>query len=195
MENNKEMATNRQLFALWLASGKSHDYRNDNLTKEQASALLDEFNKNSGYTKESKKKESKPRLKTEPKPKANKFGVKVGDVFHMSWGWEETHNDFFQVVELVGETSVRVKDVCLEMIEDKPTCSMAADRVFALPKNGEMMPVNGRSIWIKDTERGDLKRLKSYAADGVSNPCFNVENHLALYCQGDRIKVYESWYG
>lgn len=181
------MATSRQLWALYLASGKAHDYRNDNLSKEQASALLDKFNKKSGY-------KSKPKKKDSPKAKANKFGVKVGDIFHMSWGYDETHNDFFQVVELVGESSVRVKCVCLEMLEEHPTCSMAADRVFALPKNGEMAAVYERSIWIKDTERGDLKRLKSYAKDGVSNPCFNVENHLAYKCEGETTKVYESWY-
>ena len=49
------MATSRQLFALWLAGGKAHDYRNDNLTKEQASNLLDQFNKKSGYLKSAKK--------------------------------------------------------------------------------------------------------------------------------------------
>ena len=64
METTNLMATNRQLFALWLASGKSHDYRNDNLTKVQASNMLEEFNKKSGYSKESAK------TKTEPEPKA-----------------------------------------------------------------------------------------------------------------------------
>lgn len=187
-------ATSRQLWALYLASGKTHDYRNDNLSKEEASALLEEFNEKSGYKKESKPK-AKAKAKATPKEsKPNKFGVRVGDIFHMSWGYDETHNDFFQVVELVGESSVRVKCVCLEMIEEHPTCSMAADRIFALPKNGEMAAVYERSIWIKDNERGDLKRLKSYAKDGVSNPCFNVENHLAYKCEGETTKVYESWY-
>ena len=36
------------------------------------------------------------------KTKANKYGVKVGDLFYSSWGYEQTNNDFFQVIELVG---------------------------------------------------------------------------------------------
>ena len=49
--------------------------------------------------------------KTEPKQVVNKFGVKVGDLFHSSWGYDQTNNDFFQVVALVGDSSVRVREV------------------------------------------------------------------------------------
>ena len=44
---NNTPATNRQLWALFLASknaGEKHDYRNDNLTFEQAAELLKQFN-------------------------------------------------------------------------------------------------------------------------------------------------------
>lgn len=197
MEATNVMATNRQLFALWLASGKSHDYRNDNLTKEQASQMLDEFNKNSGYTKEStkndKKKESKPRPKAEPKPKANKFGVKVGDVFHMSWGYDQTNNDFFQVVELCGEQSVRVREVSLEFTSTA-IGFMGEDRVFKIPQDGELAPHAVQSIWIKDQKRGDIKRLQSWSGDGTTNPYIRIENHHATKCEGKTIKCYESWY-
>lgn len=61
--NVNEMATSRQLFALWLAGGKAHDYRNDNLTKEQASELLDQFNKKSGYKSAKKMSEKNEQAK------------------------------------------------------------------------------------------------------------------------------------
>jgi len=52
--NNQKPATKRQLWALYLASknaGEAHDYRNDNLTFEQATQLLKQFNEKTGYTK------------------------------------------------------------------------------------------------------------------------------------------------
>ena len=47
LENQCKPATKRQLFALFLASkaaGSTHDYRNDGLTMQQASELLEQFN-------------------------------------------------------------------------------------------------------------------------------------------------------
>lgn len=53
--NNQKPATKRQLWALFLASknaGEKHDYRNDNLTQEQANDLLKQFNEKNGYSKQ-----------------------------------------------------------------------------------------------------------------------------------------------
>ena len=49
-------------------------------------------------------------------------------------------------------------------------------------------------VFIKDQERGDLKRLKSYQKDG-SHPQFFLASFTdAHYCVGDTQKMYESWY-
>lgn len=186
------MATSRQLWALYLASGKAHDYRNDNLSKEQASALLEEFNTKNGYKKESARNESKPKKnatsKAPKESKPNKFGVKVGDIFHMSWGYDQTNNDFFQVVELVGESSVRIREVGLNLISEK--CGfMCADQLFEVPQNGEMAGRIERSIWIKDQECGDVKRV----FDGGA-PYVKIGHHHATKCSGKTVSVYESWY-
>lgn len=128
-----------------------------------------------------------------PVVKSNKFGVKVGDLFWASWGYDQTNNDFFQVIALVGESSVRVREVNPPMIESRATGPMAEDRVFENTK--ELLPAAPFSVFIKDQEKGDLKRLKSYAADGKSNPQFYLASFAdAYYCGGDTIKVYESWY-
>lgn len=128
-----------------------------------------------------------------PVVKSNKFGVKVGDLFHASWGYDQTNNDFFQVIALVGESSVRVREVNPPMIESRATGPDAEDRVFKITK--ELLPAAPFSVFIKDQEKGDLKRLKSYAADGKSNPQFNLSSFAnAYFCGGDTIKVYESWY-
>ena len=126
--------------------------------------------------------------------KVNKFGVKVGDFFSASWGYEQTNADFFQVVALVGESSVRVREVNPPIIEDKATGPMACYRVYDIRNTGELLPPSPSSVFIKDQERGDLKRLKSYNEDN-SFPQFFLDSFAnAHYCGGDTKKMYESWY-
>ena len=38
-------------------------------------------------------------------------GVKVGDVFVDSWGWEQTNIDFYEVVALKGKASVELRPI------------------------------------------------------------------------------------
>lgn len=55
MDNNQKPATKSQLWALYLASkscGETKDFRQSNLTFEQASQLIEEFNKRTGYKKQ-----------------------------------------------------------------------------------------------------------------------------------------------
>ena len=138
--------------------------------------------------------ESKSEKKTvNAKEKINKFGVKVGDIFSASWGYDQTNNDFFQVIELVGCSSVRVREVYLPLIKSEAVSGMSADRTFKVEK--ELLPAAPHSVFIKDQEKGDLKRLKSYSADGISNPQFYLSSFAdAHYCSGETIEVYDSWY-
>ena len=123
----------------------------------------------------------------------NKFGVKVGDLFCSTWGYEQTNNDFFQVVELVGTSSVRVREVYPEVTASKAVSWASEDRTIRKPS--ELLPPAPHSVFIKDQERGDLKRLKSYAADGVSHPQFYLSSFCDAYMvEGDSVEVYESWY-
>lgn len=61
------------------------------------------------------KAEEKPVKKAK---KVNKFGVKVGDVFFESWGYEQTNIDFWQVVELKGTTQIVLKAINKEVVRD-----------------------------------------------------------------------------
>lgn len=127
------------------------------------------------------------------KTKTNKFGVQVGDIFESSWGYDQTNVDFFQVIELVGQTSVRVREVYPPMIEEDAVGPMSADRTYKM--TNEILPPCSCSVFIKDQEKGDLKRLKSYAADGVSDPQFNLSSFASAWLvKGSTIKTYESWY-
>lgn len=162
------------------------------ITEEAARAAIENAEKN--QSKADTKTETKPSTKAEAKTtKANKYGVQVGDLFSASWGYEQTNVDFFQVVALVGESSVRVRQVYPEMIQESGVSSMSADRVYKLTR--EFLPAADRSLFINDQEHGDLKRLKSWASDGVSNPQFAISSYAnAHICRGDTVKTYESWY-
>lgn len=129
--------------------------------------------------------------------KVNKYGVKVGDLFSASWGYDQTQTDFFQVIALVGETSVRVREVYPRMIDEQPTCSMAADRTYQLTT--ELLPAASSSVFIKDQDKGDIKRIKpGYYSDpeeAARNCCFNLSSFANAYkCNGDTVTTYESWY-
>lgn len=128
------------------------------------------------------------------KPAQNKFGVKVGDLFSATWGYEQTNADFFQVVALVGAQSVRVRQVYPPLIEEDATGPMSADRTYktsGLP----ILPPAPCSVFIKDQENGDLKRLKSYDADGKGHPLFYLASFAnAHHCTSDTEKLCESWY-
>lgn len=138
---------------------------------------------------------------TETKPtkaeKVNKYGVKIGDLFQSSWGYDQTNVDFFQVIALVGETSVRVREVCPRMIDEQGISGMSANRTYKL--TNEILPPVSRSIFIKDQENGDLKRIKpGYYQDpeqAIQNCYFTLTDYASAHkCNGESVTLYESWY-
>lgn len=131
------------------------------------------------------------------KEKKNVYGVKVGDIFCASWGYEQTNNDFFQVIALVGEKSVRVREVHPTIVERNAVSGMSEDRVYKL--TNEILPPAEYSVFIKDQENGDLKRIKpGYYQDEeeAKKHCFfDLSSYASAYkCNGETEKVYESWY-
>lgn len=135
--------------------------------------------------------------KPEPKEQANECGVKVGDYFVCSWGHEQTNVNFFQVVALVGKSSVRVREVCPPIIEESASGPMAADRTYRI--TSELLPPSPRSIFTKDKERGDIHRIKlGYYSDpeeARKNCYILIDGHYHAYkCNEATSKQYESWY-
>ena len=146
---------------------------------------------------ESAEKTEEPKPKTEEpkteKAKANKFGVQVGDIFSCSWGYDQTNVDFFQVLKLCGEKSVRVRQVQPKMVREKAESWGSATRTYEITH--EILPPCG-TVFIEDQENGDLKRLKSWSADGVSDPIFHVGSG-GYICHKEpvgRVEHSESWW-
>lgn len=154
---------------------------------ERGEAKQDEQKQSKAKKSEAKKNTAK---KSEP---VNDYGVKVGDLFYSSWGYEQTNVDFFQVVELVGKSSVRVREVNPPIIEDKTyQHGMAANRVYQTSGCGILEPAE-RSTFIKDQIKGDLKRVKSYGKRR-EDVQFNLSSFANAHLCGDKQTTYESWY-
>lgn len=128
------------------------------------------------------------KVKEKPQPL---HGVKVGDLFYSSWGYEQTNVDFFQVVSLVGARSVRVREVHPQMVSEAGISGMSADRAYKLPEAGEMLPPVRSSVFVQDQERGDLKRLY-IGADGKATG-FRVADYADAHPYHGQT-LYESWY-
>lgn len=130
------------------------------------------FVKNLCKVSATKTEETKPE-KAEPKPeKAKSHGVQVGDIFSMSWGYDQTNVDFFQVVKLCGEKSCRIRGVTPKIKERKPESGMSETTVYEITR--ELLKPE-KSVFIKDTEKGDLKRIDT---DG-EKPRIWIDGHIA----------------
>ena len=137
-----------------------------------------------------------PAEKKKPAAKAIKapaHGVKVGDLFYTSWGYEQTNVNFFQVIALVGSSSVRVREVYPEMIEEDEFSGMSAKRRYKLPEAGEILPPATHASFIEDNENGDLLRVNTkYGAPLIKVGKPNHYQESARPYSGDFL--YESWY-
>lgn len=85
-------ATSKQLWTLFCLT--KQDYRNKNISKEEASKLIGELL--------AKKKNGENT--TERKPKVEEDSpVKVGDIYHRSFGYDMTLNTFYKVLSVRGK--------------------------------------------------------------------------------------------
>ncbi len=50
--------------------------------------------------------------------KADKHGLSVGSILCATWGYEQTNCDFMQVVALVGEKMVEIRELAVEQVND-----------------------------------------------------------------------------
>ena len=83
------------------------------------------------------------------------------------------------------------------IVSREAVSGMSEDRVYKL--TGELFPPAPHSVFIKDQENGDLKRLKpGYYQDeqkAKENCFFAISSYAdATKCNSEYEKVYESWY-
>ena len=106
--------------------------------------------------------------KAEPKKaKAveNKYGVKVGDIFLLSFGYSMVLYDFFQVVS-VTESTCRVIEIAV------PCVGGGGYTPRFQAELGKTYEAKERSQWVKDQVKGDLKRI----GGSKENPYISFDN-------------------
>lgn len=116
----------------------------------------------------------------------NEFGIKVGDIFEMSWGYEQTNVDFFRVKELRGKTQVILQEVYLRMVEEEAVSGMSADRKYSI----DNYSIVENSVHIRDNEKGAIKQVKKFDDGKIY---INMSSFANAYLYNGET-VYESWY-
>lgn len=84
--------------------------------------------------------------------KKNYLGVKIGDIFSFSWGYEQTNANYFQVVGLKGTRQVIIREIAYKITE---TTGFESYKVAPF-KDGFL----SSSQFIKDNEIGAVKQVK-----------------------------------
>jgi hypothetical protein len=51
--------------------------------------------------------------------------VKLGDIFHWSWGYDQTNCDFFQVTKKIGKTMVELRSIGAKTVDSKGYSDMS----------------------------------------------------------------------
>lgn len=94
----------------------------------------------------------------------NRYGVKVGDVFVDSWGYEQTNIDFYQVVALRGTTQIVLKPIKKNYVAEGSMCGHSTpvrDSFFDLDQY--------KTRFVGRGEETIRKTVKNYGTDENPN--------------------------
>ena len=116
-------------------------------------------------------------------------GVKVGDLFYMSWGYDQTNVNFFQVVK-ISDKCAWIKEVTLPVVNEDYISSMSRDVTFST-KNAQ---VRDRSVFIKDQINGDRHVIRMTNYFGKEEPQITLKSGYYYITPYKGEEVYESWY-
>lgn len=115
----------------------------------------------------------------------NDLGIKVGDIFYTSWGYEQTNINLFQVVALKGKTQVIIKEVCLSEVDSSYHSSMSRDVIFNTSKTSLVKYPS----FVDDQEKGLIKKV----CGTKESPFLKLTSYAYAYpYKGEAL--YESWY-
>lgn len=117
---------------------------------------------------------------------ATNKNIKVGDIFSMSWGYDQTNVDFFRVKAKRGKTQLIVQEVHLKLTDSEYYCDMGGEFKYD-PKNWQLVE---RSIFIDDNEKGKIVNVKNW---NNGEHYFVVYNHHACTPYKGQ-KITETWY-
>ncbi len=125
-------------------------------------------------------------MKQYPTPE-NPHNVKVGDIFNMSWGYDQTNNNFFQVTR-VSDKGVWVREI---------GCKGVAGTQGFMCQN--VVPVKDnfldRSQWCNEGNTPTFRRICLSNWDKKSiRPYFNFKGRYFAWPTTESESHYDSWY-
>ena len=101
------------------------------------------------------------RLKERAKRNAFKHTLEVGSILYSSWGYDQTNIDFYQVTEVVGAKSVKIRRIASERTdESNPPCD------YVIPIKDAFLEDNGYSKnkeMLKRVGQDNVISIASYA--------------------------------
>ena len=113
--------------------------------------------------------------------KENLDGVKVGDLYVASWGYEQTNLSFFQVVKISAHNAWII-EVAPE-VKEESDAAWGSRTVSFKTDGGMLTPIN--ATFIKDQLRGDRKSTK--------NGTIKITDYAYAH-RYDGSGLYQSWY-
>lgn len=120
--------------------------------------------------------EEKKGIKAQPKEAVNKYGVKVGDIFVSSWGYDQTNVDFYQVIALKGTTMVELKEIGYIVDKEEHNQSMSN---YIKPDKGRF--IKDETLTRKIIENGLYRFIK-------------IDSYANAYPIEKGRSYYQSWY-
>lgn len=107
-----------------------------------------------------------------------KHNLKVGDILYTSWGYEQTNIDFYQVTEIVGKNSIKLRQIDSKDVGNNQGHSMSATCVA-----------------VKDSFKPNEKEILKRVSPSYRNePYVNLSSFESAYVWDGQPKNY-SWYG
>lgn len=95
----------------------------------------------------------------------------VGDVLRASWGYDQTNVDYYEVIELVGKASVKVREIAQDKKEEgfmcgrtvpKPGEYCGAAKVFRVCSDGASIKTYDWGAWARKVEKVNGEYPSSY---------------------------------
>ena len=116
--------------------------------------------------------------------------MKKGQIYTMSWGYDQTNNTFYRVKALRGKTQAVIQEVELKVKNTSGVSFMSADYEYD-PNDYQ---VKERSVFITDNEKGRIVKIQNerYGDPDKPQEGFYIDYHFCRPYRGE--KVYESWY-
>lgn len=156
-----------------------------NKISDLALSLVDKLSNGLEITTETTKAEK------QPKEAINKYGVKIGDLFVTSWGYEQTNVDYFQVVETKGEYMVKIREIGYKTVEAETDMSS-----YVKPTKDKFLDT---SHWCNDKKiqdnnnEGIWKKIKCFSKDN-SNYFIDMSSFANAYpTKEDNKNFTSSW--